>query len=231
MRVFTVANTITLCNLLCGCLGIMAVLVDKDLERGGLYIGIALILDFFDGFVARLLKENSELGKQLDSLADVVSFGVLPGFILYQIISTSSFFPENTAYLSLLIPFFSALRLAKFNIDTRQSMSFIGVPTPANAMVIAVFPYLMSEYTDLLTNTWFLVIYIFVFSYLLISELPLPALKFKNFSWSDNKFIYTLLSVSLALLLVLKLSAVPIIIFGYILYSIIVFFFVKPNRQ
>lgn len=224
MRLFTVSNFITLSNLLCGCLGILAVLQEGDLRKAGLFIGAALILDFFDGFVARLLKESSELGKQLDSLADVVSFGVLPGFILWALISDSGYLPQNTAYMTFLIPVFSALRLAKFNIDTRQSMSFIGLPTPANAMVIAVFPYLAEsspEIADILFNSWFLPVYILVFSYLLVAEIPLPALKFKNYSWQDNRFTYTLLFLSVILLALLKLSAVPLIIFGYILYSIL----------
>ncbi|WP_367915416.1 CDP-diacylglycerol--serine O-phosphatidyltransferase [Leadbetterella sp. DM7] len=223
MRLFTISNFITLSNLLCGCLGILAVLNDGDLKKGGLLIGLALVFDFFDGFVARLLKESSELGKQLDSLADVVSFGVLPGFILWALVKDSGFLPQNTEYIVLLIPVFSALRLAKFNIDTRQSMSFIGLPTPANAMVIAVFPYLAENpgIAGILLDSWFLPVYVLVFSYLLVAEIPLPAMKFKNYSWQDNRFTYTLLILSVIALAVLKLAAVPLIIFGYILYSII----------
>lgn len=227
MRLFTISNFITLSNLLCGCLGILAVLQEGDLKKGGLFIGIALVLDFFDGFVARLLKETSELGKQLDSLADVVSFGVLPGFILWELINTTVYFPQNTGYLAFLIPVFSALRLAKFNIDTRQSMSFIGLPTPANAMVIAVFPYLAEstpDLADILQNSWFLPVYILVFAYLLVAEIPLPALKFKNYSWKDNRFTYSLIIFSVILLAILKLAAVPLIIFAYIFYSIVQYF-------
>lgn len=227
MRLFTVSNFITLSNLLCGCLGIQAVLQEGDLQKGGLLIGIALVLDFFDGFVARLLKESSELGKQLDSLADVVSFGVLPGFILWELINDTAYLPQNTGHLAFLIPVFSALRLAKFNIDTRQSMSFIGLPTPANAMVIAVFPYLAEStpgLADILQNSWFLPVYILVFSYLLVAEIPLPALKFKNYSWKDNSFTYSLIIFSVILLAILKLAAVPLIIFAYIFYSIVQYF-------
>ena len=230
MRLFTVSNFITLSNLLCGCLGIMAVLVDGDLKRGGLLIVIALILDFFDGFAARLFNEASELGKQLDSLADVVSFGVLPGFILFRLIGDSGFFPENTQYAAFAIPLFSALRLAKFNIDTRQAYGFIGLPTPANAVAIGIFPFLLEDsiaISELITQSWFLIVYIAVFSYLLISELPLPALKFKNYGWAENKFSYTFLAIALVLLLVLKLVAVPVIIYGYILYAIVIFFMKK----
>lgn len=219
MRLFTVSNLFTLGNLLCGCLGIQAVLLYSDFPKAAILLGIALVLDFFDGFIARLLKESSDLGKELDSLADVVSFGVLPGFILWQMMQGSSI-----AYLAFLIPLFSALRLAKFNIDTRQSLSFIGLPTPANAMVIASLPLIAEQFTsfqDALSYTWVLPSYILLFSYLLISEIPLPALKFKNYSWTDNKFTYTLLILSVILLAVLQLAAIPVIVFGYILYSLI----------
>ncbi len=224
MRLFTVSNFITLANLLCGCLGILAVLHYGDLRQAGLFIGAALVLDFFDGFVARLLRETSELGKQLDSLADVVSFGVLPGFIVWALILDTGYLPENSAYIAFLIPLFSALRLAKFNIDTRQSMSFIGLPTPANAMVIAVFPYLASDHpgiADFLLHTWFLPVYVLIFAYLLVAEIPLPALKFKNYTWKDNRFTYLFLLGSALLLVLVKLAAVPLIIFAYIAYSIV----------
>ncbi len=224
MRLFTVSNFITLANLLCGCLGILAVLHHGDLRQAGLFIGAALVLDFFDGFVARLLRETSELGKQLDSLADVVSFGVLPGFIVWALILDTGYLPDNTAYIAFLLPLFSALRLAKFNIDTRQSMSFIGLPTPANAMVIAVFPYLVSDnpvLADFLLHTWFLPVYVLVFAYLLVAEIPLPALKFKNYTWKDNRFTYLFLLGSALLLAIVKLAAVPLIIFAYIVYSIV----------
>jgi CDP-diacylglycerol--serine O-phosphatidyltransferase len=230
VRLFTVSNFITLSNLLCGCLGIMTVLVDGDLKRGGLLIAIALILDFFDGFAARLFNEASELGKQLDSLADVVSFGVLPGFILFKLIAGSAFFAENTEYAAFAIPLFSALRLAKFNIDTRQAYGFIGLPTPANAVAIGIFPFLLEDslaISELITQSWFLIVYIAVFSYLLVSELPLPALKFKSYGWAKNKFAYTFLAIALVLLLILKLVAVPVIIYGYILYAIVIFFMKK----
>ncbi|MCY1365773.1 CDP-diacylglycerol-serine O-phosphatidyltransferase [compost metagenome] len=154
----------------------------------------------------------------------MVSFGALPGFILWELMNDADYLPESTAYLAFLIPVFSALRLAKFNIDTRQSMSFIGLPTPANAMVIAVFPYLAQSspgIADILLNTWFLPVYILIFAWLLVAEIPLPALKFKNYRWQDNRFTYTLIIFSALLLAVLKLAAVPVIIFAYIFYSVV----------
>lgn len=224
MKLFTLANFLTLGNLLCGCLGLNAVIAHSDYRTAALLIGVALVLDFFDGFVARLMKDGSELGKQLDSLADVVSFGVLPGVILWKFMEQEAFVPENIAYLGLAVPLFSALRLAKFNIDTRQSMSFIGLPTPANAMVIAVLPLLSMDspaLANVIARSWFIPVYVVLFCYLLIAEIPLPALKFKNYSWSDNKFTYTLLILSVILLALIKLAAIPVIVFAYITYSII----------
>lgn len=227
IKLFTTPNWITLANLISGCLGLIYVLQFQDLKTGGLLIVLSLIFDFFDGFSARLLKVSSEIGKQLDSLADVVSFGVLPGMILYMLIENSAFFPAYFSYAALAIPAFSALRLAKFNIDTRQAYGFIGLPTPANAVVIAVFPFLTDQYpaiADWINNSWFLIGYIIVFSYLLISELPLPALKFKTFQWKGNEFIFISMGLSVLILLLFKLLAIPLIVFIYIIYSIVVFF-------
>jgi CDP-diacylglycerol--serine O-phosphatidyltransferase len=224
VKLFTLANFLTLGNLLCGTLGINAVIAHGDYKMAAYLTGLALLLDFFDGFVARLMKDGSDLGKELDSLADVVSFGVLPGVVLWKYMEQVAYLPENVAYLGLAIPLFSALRLAKFNIDTRQSMSFIGLPTPANAMVIAVLPLLASvspTLSDFISNSWFIPGYVVIFCYLLIAEIPLPALKFKNYSWSDNKFTYTLLILSVILLSLIKLAAIPVIVFAYITYSII----------
>ena len=182
MKIFTIPNFITLGNLLCGCLGLISIF-ERDLKKASIFIFVALLLDFPDGFVARLLHSSSEIGKQLDSLADVVSFGVLPSFIVFKNIET---FSENEymKYGAFLLAMFSALRLAKFNIDTRQSDSFIGLPTPANGILIATFPFLIDNsdfWNKTLSNEWFWVSYVLIFSYLLIMELPLFALKFKDY--------------------------------------------------
>ena len=230
----------TLGNLLCGCLGIVFVF-EGNLLLASYLIFIAGILDFFDGFVARLLKQPSEIGKQLDSLADMVTFGVLPSFMLAKLIQLSlnqdsalaTFVPSNLlsqahlpllAYISFIIALFSCLRLAKFNIDTRQSDSFIGVPTPANAFVIAAFPLILnfsSDYSSYILNPTILIAYTLMMSYLLISEILLFALKFKTFSWSDNKIKYIFLILSVILLAVLQFVAIPLIIFLYIIMSIV----------
>lgn len=240
MKLFTIPNIMTLCNLLCGCVGIVFVF-EGNLLWASYLIFIAGILDFLDGFVARLLKQHSEIGKQLDSLADMVTFGVLPSFIVAKLIQLST--QENTilsdlvpsnllsqthlptlAYSAFILALFSCLRLAKFNIDTRQSDSFIGVPTPANAFVVAAFPLIIkfnSEYTFLILNSTFLIAYTLIMSYLLISEIPLFALKFKSFSWASNQIKYIFLILSVILLLSLKFLAIPLIIFLYIILSVI----------
>jgi CDP-diacylglycerol--serine O-phosphatidyltransferase len=219
-------NAITSGNLLCGCLGIIECFAG-NLKTATIYILVAAILDFFDGFVARAVKANSAMGKELDSLADCVSFGALPGFILYQLMLQSQNLQTVgtwAAYSALLIPVFSALRLAKFNIDTRQSDSFIGVPTPADAMLIASFPWLIAQETFLmpfLTNIYVLAAVAVIMSYLMIAELPLIALKFKDFSWKNNVYTYLLVISSVILLAILQVSAIPIILVIYVALSVI----------
>ena len=219
-------NALTSCNLLCGCLGIIQCF-GGNLQTATIFILVAAVFDFFDGFVARAVKANSAMGKELDSLADCVSFGALPAFMLYQLmLKTTNLQAVGTwvAYGALLIAVFSALRLAKFNIDTRQSDSFIGVPTPANAMLIGSFPYLIAQQTffePFLTNIYVLLSVAVVMSYLMMAELPLIALKFKDFSWAKNQYIYILVASSVVLIAVFQFSAVPIIMVLYILLSVI----------
>jgi CDP-diacylglycerol---serine O-phosphatidyltransferase len=248
MKLFTIPNIMTLANLLCGCLGIVFVF-EGNLLWASYLIFIAGILDFLDGFVARLLNQHSEIGKQLDSLADMVTFGALPSFILAKLIQLSTtqetilsdLVPSNLlsqthlpllTYIAFILALFSCLRLAKFNIDTRQSDSFIGVPTPANAFVVAAFPLILEfnpEYKFLILNSTFLIAYTLVMSYLLISEIPLFALKFKNFSWATNQIKYIFLIISLILLVVLQFVAIPLIIFLYIILSVISNFQAKKS--
>lgn len=225
MKIFTIPNFITLGNLLCGCLGLISIF-EGDLKKASIFIFVALLLDFADGFVARLLHSSSEIGKQLDSLADVVSFGVLPSFIVFKNIET---FSENEymKYGAFLLAMFSALRLAKFNIDTRQSDSFIGLPTPANGILIATFPFLIDNsdfWNKTLSNEWFWVSYVLIFSYLLIMELPLFALKFKDYSWAKNKVKFIFLALSAGLLVFFQFAAVPFIIVLYLVFSVLLHF-------
>lgn len=223
MRLFTIPNLLTLGNLLCGCFGIFFVF-EGDLKMASYLTGLALLLDFGDGFLARLLNSASPIGKELDSLADMVTFGALPAFVVFSLVrNASGEFPEYLPYLAFVIAVFSALRLAKFNIDTRQSESFIGLPTPANGMIVAAFPFILDNSNlDFLANPWVLVAYAFVISFLLIAEIPLFALKFKNFTWQDNRIKYIFLVLSLVLLVLFMIPAIPLIIILYFLLSLLI---------
>lgn len=219
---FYIPNTITLFNLFSGVMGIIWVL-DGNLFFGAYFVLIAAAFDFLDGFVARLLKVQSEIGKELDSLADVVSFGVLPGVILFTMVRDQSellWLP----YLTLIIPMLSAYRLAKFNLDTRQTDRFIGLPTPANALFISALPYLASEMEwigHFLTFPWVIVGIAWIFAILLISELPLIALKFKNFRLGENKMRFALIGISLVCFAWMQLAGIPLLILAYIALSIV----------
>ncbi len=225
-----IPNTLTCANLLCGCFGILNVF-DGNLEIASYLMCIALVCDWFDGFVARLLHVTSPIGKELDSLADMVSFGALPAFIMLHLIEgscdgfcTTGLFGFHKPYIALSLAVFSALRLARFNVDTRQSDSFIGVPTPANGLVVAALPLIaiyQPEYKSIFINYNVLIIYSIVMSYLLVAELPLFALKFKDFGWKSNQIKYVFLILSILLIILLKFVAVPIIILMYIVLSII----------
>lgn len=189
-------------------------------------IGLAGIFDFLDGFVARLLKSSSPIGKELDSLADVVTFGVLPACIVFSLIQEAvpDIFGLWKAYLAFIIAVFSALRLAKFNIDTRQAESFIGVPTPAIAFLIGSIPLILQQYPetkDWIVNANYLIIFSLIVSMLLVSEIPLFALKFKTFGWRGNEIKFIFLILSAVFLIFLKFAAIPAIIFLYVLLSII----------
>jgi CDP-diacylglycerol---serine O-phosphatidyltransferase len=221
-------NALTCGNLLCGCFGILFCFAPQpELAKAAYMIYVAAILDFFDGFAARALKVSSPIGKELDSLADMVSFGVLPGFIVYQLLQATG--QAHLPLVALLIPVCSALRLAKFNVDTRQSDSFIGVPTPANAMLISALP-LLAEFPGnglaqvLLPLTqlpWVVAGLAVVMSLLLVSELPLLALKFKGWGWEKHKFQYILVASSAILFLAFNFAALPVIIGLYIGLSLL----------
>jgi CDP-diacylglycerol---serine O-phosphatidyltransferase len=212
-------NFLTCCNLLSGCTGILFLLQDRAVPAA-YFVWISGLFDFLDGFVARLLKVSSPIGKELDSLADVVSFGVLPAFVMYQLISENSN-SEVFPYIGLMIAAFSALRLAIFNVDTRQTESFIGLNTPANTLFITSLPLLPGNVTSWLYQDWLLILITVTCSLLLVSPIEIFALKFKSFSWQDNKLRFTFLALSVLLLVVLHVSAIPIIIILYVLLSLI----------
>ncbi|WP_339877697.1 CDP-diacylglycerol--serine O-phosphatidyltransferase [uncultured Algoriphagus sp.] len=217
-----IPNTITLLNLLSGVIGIIWVL-NGNILSGAYFIILAAIFDFFDGFAARLLGVQGELGKQLDSLADLVTFGVLPGMILFQMTKVEAEI-EWLPYLTLIVPLLSAMRLAKFNLDTRQSDKFIGLPTPANALFVSTLPYFFTEWPSVgasLTSPFFLIGIAWVFAILLLVELPLIALKFKSYSLAGNKFRYALIAISLGLILAFGLAGIPIVILAYLGLSVV----------
>jgi CDP-diacylglycerol---serine O-phosphatidyltransferase len=231
-----VPNFITLLNLFMGCLSIVFAFQGKLMVAASL-IFAAGMFDFFDGFAARALKAYSEMGKSLDSLADQVSFGLAPSVILYQIMilavtrlnpaytfENASLLEYTVTFSAFLIAAFSALRLAKFNIDERQTSSFIGVPTPANAFLIASFPFILSNSgagKEVLLNLYVLIPLIVFLSLLLTSEIPMLSLKIKTMKWEDNKALFVLLGVSVLLFIILKVIAVPFIFCTYLITSVV----------
>lgn len=228
-------NAVTALNLVCGCIAINYVFPDAqgydNWVYASLFILAAAVCDFFDGLVARALHVSSELGKQLDSLADVVSFGVAPSFLLMKMLEKADqwslvpFSVNITKYAALLVAVFSAVRLAKFNIDTRQSHHFIGLPTPANAMLIASLPLIIEfadgRYDFIMLSPWFLFPLIFLSSYLLVSPLPLIALKLKDYSLANNKPRYLLVGLAVLYTALFGFFAIPLTIGTYIVLSIV----------
>ena len=195
-------------------------------------IWIAAFFDFLDGMTARLLKSYSELGKQLDSLADMVSFGVAPGLILFALIREEvSMAQEWMAYFALIVPVFSALRLAKFNIDESQTDSFIGLPTPANALLLGSLPLLLQkgrdEIAELIGSPVAMVVLGVVLSLLLVSRVGMFSLKVKTFGWKGNELVCSFLVMSAIILFTVPHSALPIIIILYIVISVIQSLFIK----
>ena len=216
-----IPNTLTSSNLFCGCIGIVFAF-NNQLEYAATMIWIAGVFDFLDGFSARILKVSSEIGKQLDSLADMVTFGVLPGILLYQmILNTNSFI--YLPYIAFIIVIFSAIRLAIFNIDARQSDTFIGLPTPANAFCISAFPFVLNDFNTITNHQIAIVlsVYTLLFSWLLVADIKMLALKFKSFTWFGNEVGWIFIILSILLLAVFQITALPIVIGLYILISVI----------
>lgn len=262
---FNIPNLFTAANLLCGSMAVIMALAGRiDIAPFAIFAG--LLFDFLDGFLARKLGVSGEMGKQLDSLADMITFGLAPGVIMMVVIVTSIYmdsyvFAESfqshvhhemlrwfnalfynvpndmdasIKYLplaALFIPFMSMFRLAKFNLDTRQSDSFIGIPTPMNTLFFMFFPLCLAYYFDtwkntdgffqLVFNPYFLVGLIVIMSTLLISEIPLFALKFKHFKWKGNEIRFLFLISSLIFILVFFVWSIPLIVFLYLILSLL----------
>ncbi len=244
-----IPNIFTLLNLICGCIAIVFILqngitfqntaegiqlinLSQNLCLASLFIGIAAVVDFLDGFVARLFNASSEMGKQLDSLADIVSFGVAPSMIIYQFLRMSFSGNEdglNTPML-LLFPAFiiaaaGAYRLARFNLDTAQQFGFKGVPIPAAGLLLASLPLIYwhsnnETILSILQNKWFLYSLILVVSWLMVSKMPLMALKFKNVLVKDNLPKYILVGFAIVAAIFLQWLAVPVVFIAYIILSL-----------
>ena len=233
IKLFTVPNIITLCNLLCGCGSVVASLMFCNFRLAFVLIVASAVCDFFDGFTARLLRQYSDIGVQLDSLADMVSFGVAPSAMMYVFASqTFTLFtlPDVVVAVLTFVPFlmaaFSALRLAKFNIDDTQHDSFEGMPTPANAIFCASFVYAVVTGGKAVELEWVALISILM-SALLVSPVRMFSFKLKNLSWSANKLQYIFLALALVALLTLGIYSVPTIVVIYIVLSTISWLFCK----
>ena len=230
-----IPNFITLGNLLSGTVAVIFA-VEGDYKTAALLVCIGIVFDFFDGFVARLLNVSGELGKQLDSLADMVTSGVVPGIIMYKLLEDNLIDTPNimdsamqvldVPLIGLILTLAAGFRLAKFNIDTRQTDSFIGLPTPAMSLFIVSLPLIL-QYTEidfvksLLKNNYFLIGITCVLSYLMNAELYLFSLKFKEYSLKNNIVKYVFLLSSVVLITTIQILSIPIIIILYVLLSLI----------
>lgn len=245
-----IPNLFTLLNLVFGCLAIVATLqngiiiavdaegaqlldIPEKIWMASLFICIAAVVDFLDGFVARLFKANSEMGKQLDSLADVVSFGVAPAMIIYQFLRLSFSQEEGGLDVSLfwllpafILPCAAAWRLARFNLDTSQSYHFKGMPVPAAGIFVASLPLIYWNVNEawiqnLLLNKWFLYAIVLLLSGLMVSRLPLMAMKFKDFSIKNNWPKYLLIFITIITVIIFKWLAIPAAVLAYVLISLL----------
>jgi CDP-diacylglycerol---serine O-phosphatidyltransferase len=225
-------NLLTTFNLFCGCLAVVFVF-SGNIPVFSVLIAASLIFDFLDGFTARRLNAYSDIGKELDSLADMVTFGLVPGAIMYHLFINSvpynllngGLLVKTAGFLPFIITVFSALRLAKFNIDTRQTASFLGMPTPAVTIftcgLALVIEYDTFHLTPLILNSYFLAGVSMVICFLLVSEIPLFALKFPTFSIKDNRLQYSFLLLCIVAFVLLKFNAVPVIIILYLVLSLL----------
>ncbi|QKG53582.1 CDP-alcohol phosphatidyltransferase family protein [Hymenobacter sp. BRD67] len=222
-----IPNAVTCLNLLCGCLA-LTFIFRGELVMGAYLVGIAAVADFFDGLLARALRVSSPIGKDLDSLADMVSFGVVPGAILYMLLTSHEVWAASgwhwLARLGFVVSIFSALRLAKFNNDTRQTTSFIGLPTPACTLVVASLPLILAHdrfgLSGIILNPWLLLGLTALLSGLLVAELPLFALKFKNLRWLGNRRRFIFVGVALVLVATLRSAGIPVAVLLYVLMSV-----------
>lgn len=216
-----IPNILTLLNLLSGCLAVVSV-AEHQFQMAFFWVCLGIFFDFFDGFFARLFKVSGPLGLQLDSLADMVTSGVAPGFVLYSMFEMTQGC-DYMAYAGFIITLGACFRLANFNIDTRQTDSFIGLPTPANALFFMSLPLIPKTLLviELFSNPWFLLVLSVLSAYVMNAELPLFSLKVKNFSFAKYKLQIFFLALSVLMLILLHVSALPLIIVTYVLLSVV----------
>jgi len=222
-------NAITCANLFSGCIGIVFAF-KGNLETAAYFVIFSGIFDFFDGMVARLLNVKSAIGKDLDSLADMVSFGFLPGVIMFHLLKASDYSSEYLPYLGFIITVFSALRLAKFNNDARQTEDFIGLNTPMNTLFICSLPFIANDYPQVIASSILLIAITAITSFLLVSEIKIFSLKFSDLSWAKNKIKFIFLILSAILIAFLKFAAIPFVLVLYIALSFLHFRGATPNK-
>lgn len=222
-------NILTCCNLISGCIATMFAF-QQSYEAALIWIITGAVFDFFDGMSARALHVSCDIGKELDSLADDITFGFAPSAMIYSLLS-QMIYPDYLSGIESIVPFLaffmaalSGVRLAKFNLDTRQALTFIGLPTPANALFWAS---LIAAYnTEMVTRSWLvpvIVIGVVLFSLFLIAEIPLFALKFKDYSWKNNKTKYIFLLGCVVLLIVMGWKGIFLCIAWYIVLALVLF--------
>jgi len=227
-----IPNILTLGNLLCGTIATIYAIYE-DFNSAAVFVLIGILLDFFDGFVARLLKVSGDLGKQLDSLADMVTSGVVPGLIMFQLINANSQiiginneFLLNDSLFGLVLTLGACYRLAKFNLDTRQSDSFIGLPTPAMCLFVISLPLIQENSNlhvveNLLESNYFLIGITLLLTFLMNAEISLFSLKFKEYSFAKNYIKYVFIIVSILMIIGLQYISIPLIILLYIIISVL----------
>lgn len=234
MNRWNIPNLITGLNLLSGCIALVFAFEGK-LEYASAFVGLGLLFDFLDGFTARLLKIKSDIGKELDSLADVITFGLVPGVLVYLLMKQDLNAPyifigsiNMLPFIGFILPVFAAFRLAKFNLDDRQQTLFYGLPTPAMAIFFSSFPLILKGHMaeshflgDLVSNFYVLTALTLLLSWLMVSDIPLFSLKFKSFRWKPNQLRYVFLGISVVLVLFFLVPAFPLIILLYVLVSLL----------
>ena len=220
-----IPNLFTMLNLFCGCVALVMI-SDYKFDLAFYFVCLGIFFDFFDGFFARKFGVAGPLGVQLDSLADMVTSGVVPGFVMLCLLSNKNYSTLNyLPYVGFIITLGACYRLAKFNIDERQSDSFIGLPTPANALFITSLPLIIVNFTntivaEYLCNNWVLLTITLLSTYIMNADIPLFSLKIKDFSFAKYKLQIFFLAISILMLIFLQILAVPLIIIIYVLLSV-----------